>query len=727
MTSRRQQAFAYGVGVAALLGYAIPAHAQIAADEPSVQAQQTEAVQVDEVIVTAQRRSQRLQDVPVTVTAFGAEQIEEARIQVIEDVATRTPGLQMDAFPATQPRIGIRGIGSTDRGAAGDPSAAVFLDEIYLGRPAMVAFDAFDLERIEVLKGPQGTLYGRNVVGGAVNVVTRRPDLSGFEAGAEASLGNYGLAEGAGVINAPLAGGRAAVRGAVSWRTRDGFVENTFTGNDLEDRDTRSARLQLYAEPRDGVRLLFGIDGTRDRSTGPGQHVLDLDETDPMSALWTVDRDPDRTASEIDGFQNRDTWGLRAQADVDLSFATLTYLGSYRDLDYETYYDFDGGNPTFNFIGIEGGNFEQSDATSHELRLSSLPGSAIQWVAGLYNYNSDTVRLDVLALDIGGQGEEIFTQDASLSSYAAYADVTVPLGERLSLIAGARYSRDDKDYRIDNLAGNAVFRADELFDASASADFDAVTWRIGADYRLAPDHMIYAMVSRGFKSGGFQDLPATAEEAVDPFDPEYATQYEVGQKSVFMNGALVWNNTLFLMDYTDLQTRRTLPSGAVVTDNAGAATIQGYETYLSWRPFAGANLTVGYGYTDATFDEYMPEAGVDYAGNRIARAPEHKLVLSPSYDLYLPGGAELRFAADYRYESLIYEDNSNEGPERREPSEFVDARIIFTPLNGQWSASLWGKNLTDEVSRGFQGTFLGANFGSYLPPRTWGVTLNWSF
>ncbi|MDZ4361875.1 TonB-dependent receptor [Brevundimonas sp.] len=721
MDFNSRKALATGVAVAALMA-ASTALAQTAV--PSVT--EPEASSVDDIIVTAQRRSQRLQDVPVTVTVFGAEELEQARIKDVDDVATRTPGLQFDAFPASQPRIAIRGIGSTDRGAAGDPSSAVFLDEIYLGRPGMVAFDAFDIERIEVLKGPQGTLYGRNVVGGAINVVTQRPDLDAFGVSTETTIGNYGRLEGAAVLNAPFAEGRAAVRASGSWRTHDGYTENSFTGGEVDDQDTRSARIQIAAQPSDTVRLAFTIDGTRDRAAGPANRVLDLDDSDPLSMFWTVNRDRDSFAGSTDGFQNRDTWGVRAEAQFDLSFATLTYLGGYRNLDYSTAYDFDGGNPTTNFIQISGGNDEQTDATSHELRLSSLPDSPVQWVAGIYNYDSDVHRLDTLILDLGGEGTETYDQDAQLTSYAVFGDISVPVGDRLSLIGGLRYTDDQKDYRISNTSGDSIFRGEEAFDVSASASFDALTWRVGADYALADNHLLYVMVSRGFKSGGFQDIPATAEEAADPFDPEYATQFEIGQKSVFLDGRLVWNNTLYTIDYTDLQTRRTLPSGAVVTDNAGAATITGYETYLSWRPFGGARIVAGYGYTDATFDDYFVDDTTNYAGNRIARAPEHKLVLSPSYDWDLAGGATIRAAVDYRYESLIYEDNSNTGPERREPTNIYDARIIYTDASARWSVSLWGKNLGDEVTRSFQGAFLGANFGAYAPPRTYGLSLNWT-
>jgi iron complex outermembrane receptor protein len=721
MGAIRRQMFAFG-----LTGAAMSVAGQALAQVATPSARPDSASALEEVLVTAQRRGERLQDVPITVTVLGAEEVQQARIQQIGDVASRTPGLNFDAFPASQPRIVIRGIGSSDRGAAGDPSSAVFLDEIYLGRPAAVAFDAFDVERIEVLKGPQGTLYGRNVVGGAINVLSRRPNVDRFDAGAEATVGNFERRDGAAFVNAPFAAGKAAMRASGSWRTHDGYVKNTFTGDRVEDQDTSSVRLQLFGEPREGLRLSLGVDGTRDRGAGPGQHVLDLDEGDDLAMFWSVDRDRKHTAGAIDGYQNRDTWGVRAQADVDLSFGTLTYLGSYRDLDYRVRYDFDGGNATTNFIDITGGNDEQSNFYSHEFRLASLPDSGVSWVVGLYNFGNDTDRLDTLELDIAGDaGTEIYTQAAKLDSYAVFGDVTLPVTDRFSVTGGVRYSNDDKDYRVSNTAGAAVFRAGERFDVAVSERYDAVTYRAGVQFQPSIDHLLYTMISRGFKSGGFQDTPASAADARDGFDPEYATQYEVGQKSTFLDGVLVWNNTLFLLDYTDLQTRRTLDNLAIVTDNAGEATIKGYETYLSWRVFEGVRLVASYAYMDATFDTFEPEPGISYAGNRISRTPEHKFVISPGYEFQLGGGASLLLAADYSYESKIFDDNSNLAPEVREPTHFVDARVIYTSLGDKWSVSLWGKNLSDELTRTYQATFLGANFGAYNPPRTYGATFSW--
>jgi len=718
---------AAGCSLAALS--AAPAIAQDQAPAP-VQ----DATTVDEVIVTAQRRAERLQDVPVTVTVFGAEQIENARIQGLQDVVTRTPGLSFDAFPSGQPRPFIRGIGSADKGAGGDPSSAVFVDEIYLGRPAAVAFDGFDVQQIEVLKGPQGTLFGRNVVGGAVSVTTARPDVDAFSASAEATLGNYGRQEAAGFVNVPVADGTAAFRASASLRTHDGYVDNRFTGGEADDQDTLSGRLQFLANPTETLRVHLSVDGTRDRANAPAQYVFDRDPTSSRGPLWTVNRARDALASEFDGYQNRDTWGGRAQVDVDLGFADMIYLGSYRELDYGILYDFDGGNPTFNRLGISGGNTESTDFWSHELRLASRPDGPVTWVAGLYTFSQRIDREELLQLYARASltapvpavpPTDVYDQRSRLDSYAAFADVTVPIGERLRVFGGVRYSNDDKDFFISNARSTQLYRATERFTVAASESFDGVSWRLGADFKLVPDTLLYGLVSRGFKSGGFQDTPGSAVSAATTFLPEYATQYEIGQKSQFFDRRLTWNNTLYWTDYSDLQTKQVVGL-AIVTNNAGAATIKGYETAFGWRATDALRLDLSYAYTDATFDEYVEE-GADFAGNQISRTPKHKLVFSPSYAWPLANGAEILVSADYQYESFIYDDNSNNDLEVREPSEFVDARAVYTAASGDWQVSVWGKNLTDELARTFQATFSGANFGAYAPPRTYGVTLRWTY
>lgn len=700
-----------GIGAGALVG--LPAYGQ------GVGAPQAELV--EEVVVTAQRRSERLQDVPVTVTAFAAEQIEDAHIVGVQDVITRTPGLSFDAFPASEPRLFIRGIGSSDRGSGGDPSAAVFLDEIYLGRPSAIAFDVFDIERIEVLKGPQGTLYGRNVVGGAINVVTRAPDLSGASGALEGTVGDYNRREAAGVINLPFADGAAALRLSGSVRKHDGYVTSLVTGGDLEAGDTRSARAQLLVEPNDWLRVHLTADTTTDRGTGPANHVLFTNRPD----RYPLSLDPSKSLATIDGRQDRDTFGLRSEVSVTLPFGDLSYLGGYREVDYESYYDFDGSNGS---RGIEGGDIEHSELASQELRLISPSDSRANWVLGVYSYQAETDRT-VINNTLNFAGREKVVQASRLESFAIYGDITYPLTERLNVIAGVRYTQDDKDYHIVNL-GPQQFQTVFPLDAVTSASFDAVTWRLGADYHVARDHMVYAMVSRGFKSGGFQDAPSSPEAAVTPFEPEYATQYELGLKQQFFDRTLTWNNSLYLIDYTDLQTGQTVGLSKL-TNNAGAATIKGYETALFWRAPGGFDLSVNYAYTDATFDDFatVDDAGdpINLAGNRLSRTPRNKLSVSPSYRWRLGNGGEVKAMAEYRYESLIYDDNNNDPPEIRDPTEFLDANAGYTSPDGAWTLSVWGKNLTDERTPTLQVLFNSTYFVAYNPPRTYGATLRWNF
>ncbi|MBO9547260.1 MAG: TonB-dependent receptor [Caulobacter sp.] len=704
-------------GVALGVLASAPALAQDAAPAPAA----AQADVLEEVLVTAQRRSERLQDVPVTVTAFGADQIESAHIIGVQDVITRTPGLSFDAFPASEPRLFIRGIGSSDRGSAGDPSAAVFLDEVYLGRPSAIAFDAFDIERIEVLKGPQGTLYGRNVVGGAINVITKAPELSDFSGALEGTLGNYDRREVAGMVNVPFAQNLAALRLSGSVRKHDGYTTSTVTGGDLERGDTRSARAQLLVEPNDDLRIHLTADSTTDRGTGPANHVLFTSRPD----RYPLSLDPKKSLATLDGRQDRDTYGLRAEVSWSMPFATLSYLGSHRQVDYESYYDFDGSNGT---RGIEGGDLEDSRLTSNELRLLSPKDSKATWVVGVYTYNAKTDRITTNNT-LNFAGRERVVQNAKLDSYAVYGDVTYPLSERLNVSAGVRYTKDKKDYHIVN-QGPQQFQTVFPLDARAKASFDAVTWRLAADYHLRPNHMAYLTISRGFKSGGFQDAPSSQLAAVTPFSPEYATQYEFGLKQQFFDRALTWNNSIYLIDYTDLQTGQTVGL-TKITNNAGKATIKGWETALAWRIGGGFDLALNYAYTDATFDDFATvddnNAPINLAGNRLSRTPRNKVTVAPSYTFDFANGGQFKATAEYRYESLIYDDNNNQEPEIRQPSEFVDANAGYTSPDGTWTFSVWGKNLTDERSRTLQVLFNSTFFVAYNAPRTYGATLRWNF
>ena len=689
-------------------------------------------VQIDEVVVTAEKRSENLQDVPLTLSVFGAKQIEQARIVQVQDVANRTPGLSFDNFPSSQPRPTLRGIGSSDRGAAGDPSVSVFVDEVYYGRPSAVAFDAFDVERIEVLKGPQGTLLGKNVVGGAVSVFNKRPTLDAFHAGAAVTVGDYSRFEAAGFVNAPLSD-KAAVRLSLSSRQHEGYTKNAFAGGRAEDQDTKSGRLQLLLQPTDGFSAIFAIDGTRDRMNGDARHVVQLDPSVPASALWKINGQRDQYFAENNGRNDRDTWGVRANLSWDLPLASLTYIGSYRDLVYHYAEDFDGGNPTIYALNFKGGQDEKSHFQSHEIRLSALPSSKLRWVVGGYYYNGDTDRVDTLFGDIKSRptppatyaARDRFIQAASVKSFAVFGDATWPVSDRINVFGGLRYSKDDKDYALSNQDSTALLRASTRYAIDASQDWSKLTWRIGGDFSPSDDVMLYGVISTGFKSGGFQDTPSTPTSAVTPFNPETATLYELGAKTQLLDRRLTWNTSIYQTDYQDLQVRSTRGFDTVTT-NASKARIRGLETSLDARLGEHMRMAASYAYTDGKFLSLF-DRGADRSGNRMTRSPHLKLTLSPSYTQPLASGARFEAAIDGTFESKIYDDLDNNEITTRKPRTLIDARLVYDSADGRWNLSVWGKNLTDQLYRTHQVIFQGADLAIFAPPRTVGATLRWNY
>ena len=722
-----------GFSVVIPLGLTLAVTSAAAQTAPARQPVATpETATVDDIVVTAQRRSQNLQDVPITMNVMGAEEVEQARIAQVSDVANRTVGLNFDAFPASQPRPAIRGIGSSDRGAAGDPSTAVFIDDVYMGRPAAVAFDAFDVARIEVLKGPQGTLWGKNVVGGAIHVVSQRPSLSGFDASVAATYGNYDRIDLAGFANLPLSQ-TLALRLSASSRTHEGYVRNTYLNNRVEDQDTKSLRGQLLFEPTETLSIVLGVDGTRDRATSQARHTIGVDPASSTAAVWrsTIDRDRDTTRMDTNGYDERDTYGVRLGIDWTFPHFVLSSISSYRWLDYQMFGDGDGGNPTINALNIRGDQIEQTRFGSQELRLSALPGSRLAWVLGGYFYHADTDRSDIFRLDSPPQPRGTFgaidryDQSNITDSVAAFADATYAVNDRLTVFGGVRYSKDDKDYDVSNAASTALLRARERFTVSASDSWGQNTYRVGGDYKLAEHMMAYGVISTGFKSGGFQDTASTGVSARTPFEPETATNYEVGLKAEFFNRTLLFNPSLFWTDYTDLQVRRTIGFDTITT-NAGSARIKGFELTSRWEPVEGLSLGLAYAYNDARFEDLI-DGGNDYSGNRLTRNPKHKASFSPAYERTLGSGAVVSGAVDVAYESFIFDDIDNNALNVRPAKTLIDARLGFTSPDGHWEASIWGKNLGDEVYITHQYILTGGQFAYYGEPRTFGATLRWRY
>ncbi|MFZ5609187.1 MAG: TonB-dependent receptor domain-containing protein [Pseudomonadota bacterium] len=724
------------------------------AKTPGAAPQRQSTSVIEEIVITAQRREESLQKAPVSVTAFDAGTIRKARIFGLEDVALRTPGFTIGNFSPEAPNLTLRGIGSTDRDAGSDRSVVVFVDEVYIGRAGASTFDLFDLERVEVLHGPQGTLYGKNVVGGAVNLITHKPE-AGTSAALEAGLGNYDFFELRGMLNTDM-GDKMQARVAFSSRARDGFQTNARTGNDVDTANNASARGHVRFLATDDLTFLLSADYARDRIYGVSRKVA---PTGPFVAFlgFTPDPDPRIVNDNVDGFFDRDIVGVSGRADWTTGVGVLTSLTAYRDMTSQVVQDvvgipldasFDAQGRPRGFLSIDDTS-EDYGAFSQEVRLSSLPQAARwTWVVGLYYSREDVDRVSVRDRSLLGRtSKPKFDQANVTNSYAVFGQATYALTSYLNATAGARYTYDRKNFALavsDASGGRAdnLNPATEVFAITARDDWDAFTPRFALDFNPSDDVMVFASVSRGFKSGGFQGFAPDARSARISFNPEFAWNYEAGIKSQWLDQRLRLNLTGFYLSFSDLQFRQrvlTVPgdesSAVVIILNASDAQINGLEASFAAVPLPGLTLSGSYAYLDTEVKNFLkgvagvPPGVPDLSGNRLALAPRHAFTLSGEYRTAVNDWGELSLRADYSYRGDFFFEVENTPPALEKSYGTLDGRIALASQDGRWELSLWAKNLTDtlyrsQVQSGVNGTIGISRFGD---PRTFGLSLAWRY
>ena len=718
---------------------------------------------LEEIIVTAQKRVESAQDVPIALSVFDSRALEAANIDRIEEIVFRTPNFTMMRVNVGEPQFYIRGVGSNSDSAAGDPTVGVFQDEIYVGRISGAAFDVFDMERVEVLRGPQGTLFGRNTSGGAVNFVPKRPEQE-FYAGADLSYGNYDSLEGRLVLNGGFTD-TVAGRLSVSHREHSGYSENITTGAELDDEDNWSARGQLLFTPGDATRLLLGYDYVKDDAAGNARVPFPVFDTGQVGAnnlvlaalrrIWPVGSDVRKSYSVPESFQEREINGLAVRFENDASYGSWTLLGGWRKVELSWYEDLDGLKP----FGNVGPPFpppygwvllnrdvadEDAEQYSLEARLASPADSRVQWVAGLYYFTEEVKReesfLTQFSLVPVAGGDVTFIQDVDSSTYAAFGQLTYPFTDRLSVTAGLRYSNDEKDARqvgrnnnpADATPGIPLFPG-QPYDVTADDSWSSTTGRLGLDYRTDAGQLLYASVSKGFKSGIFPSQNNVVQNVGVATPPEENWNYEIGAKTQWLDDTLRVNLAVFLMDYTDLQLFRLDPQLRLVTFTEDT-TNQGAELEIVAAPADGLELGLNAAYLKAEVD-----GGVN-DGAQLPRAPEYSFGGFGQYSWPVAGGsmslrADFKWTDDYRTE-IAYttdpptptspaSDAANARITEIESFAMLDARAAYALEGRNIEFSLWGKNLTDETYPTHIIPFLGNGFSIFGPPRTYGVAVSW--
>ncbi|MDV3458383.1 TonB-dependent receptor [Sphingomonas sp. HF-S4] len=714
---------------------ALPAFAQ---DQSVVDAVPTEETAQDngEIVVTARRREESLIDVPISMSVISGDALARSGAADITALQDKTPNLTLQIARGSNSTLIAfsRGVGQQDPLWGFEPGVALYLDDVYVARPQGAVLDIFDVERVEVLRGPQGTLYGRNTIGGAVKYVTKRLGNE-FRGVARASYGSYNQLDLVGQLTVPI-GDIFAVGGAVARYKRDGFGENLTTGAEHYDKDVIAARLSAELTPSDNI--FFRVSGDRILDKSRPRHGTRLlsNGADPRYAPTDSVYD---TRAGIGDDNRVETKGISATGEIGLTDSlTFKTISAWREGHTDTLIDFDNtALPTLDVPAV----YDDRQFTQ-ELQLL-YEGDRVQGVAGLFYLNGrasgafDTVvgLANLTTLTSG----TVFTK-----SYAAFGDVSFDLTEQFKISVGARYTKDDKTGTVfrrnytgirSPVFGNAAAVPGLIrTDYTNSRSFEKFTPRVSLSYQPNADLNFYASYGKGFKSGGF-DMRGDAvftPTTVDGYEPETIDSWELGMKGAFLDRTLFVNLAGFYSNYKDQQVTiqvPALPSGiASFVDNAGKADIYGMELELRAVPSRHFSATASFGYTHADYKEFLTFIGggttpVDVADQRVFQnTPKFTVNASATWSADLAGGSiALTPAVSLRSDYNMFEIPT---PALDQDGYFlVDAALNWTSGDGRYRVGVAARNLTDERYRvggyNFPGALTGNSIiGYYGPPRT---------
>lgn len=736
-----------------MLGVSTPAAAENTPTQTAI-----DTGQIEEVLVSARRRGdERLQDVPVAVSVLSDEALRKAGITDLAEVATRTPSFTFGQQIGNQQEVVIRGIGTLRlTGSAAEPSVGLFIDEVYVGRRGTATPPLFDLERVEVVRGPQGTLYGKNVVGGAVNLLTARPsdETSARVAvsyGQFDVLGGRDIWEGSAYVTGALSNSVAA-RAAVYYRKHDGYSQNSLLDERLDDQDNYAVRGSLLFQPTDALDIHVVADFSHNESHGQSRRAVDDPSVLGLGAVVASGLLSDNVR-ESDApwtqWEDQDTAGLTARFDYRLGGGhALTYLSAVRYGDFNGRYSLVGTRSPPSLTDAANGQREKYTGITQDLRLSSPADGVLRWVAGLYFLREDTDIIDnsiatsflsVLGPGSVGDvldGEFIYDQENITKSSAVYGELSWALSDALSLTVGGRYTYDDKDYRNRSECLDFGAQPDfiycvaplgaEFWNIRTSKSWSEFTPKASLDWRASEDALLYVSAAKGFKGGGWQGKPATEAAALFPYDPEIAWTYEAGAKTRWADGRVLANVAVFHTSFDDLQVEQLDDTGlSLIIDNAASARIDGVELELQLRPVPTLQLWLSGSYLDSEYRDFIDSAGNDLSGNRLARTPEFRLTGGADYTIPINGDLSLDTRVEYQWqdempwlvENTVFEDSYG----------LLDARVALQAREEQWEVALFGKNLTDELYRLDAIPFLGDVFSRFGAPRSYGVQFTKSF
>jgi len=722
-------------------------------------AQETGGTTLEEITVTARRREQNLQDVGTSITAFGAKDLQNLGLEDVTDIAGQTPGLQFNQYGATITVYNLRGVSQNDFTDHQEAPVAVYVDDAYVASMGALSGSLYDLQRVEILRGPQGTLFGRNATGGLIHYITNRPtfDTNGY---VQVTGGNFGTVNSQGALNVPLSDTLAA-RLSFATDKHDGYIHNLI-GPDVNDQNQYEGRLQLLIKPGDNGEILLKVHGLRNDREVEGNYswsasapnALGVGEFQPGGSDFfgyngAGTTDPFTQQLDRKGLFDRTVYGASANATWHFGAVTLSSITDYLHLRKRYGEDSDvSPNPVFDYDVWQ--DFNQF---SQEVHLSGEHGPW-RWITGVYflHYHSDDQN--VISTDPSGNffplyggGDPFYTAPGFSSgalyslgtgSAALFGQTEWDFAPGWTAILGARYTEDRKTYHYQYQAAPEPFPEDFKFnDTRTFVNFSA---KAELDYKFDRDNMLYASVNRGAKGGGWSavtggDVVTSTDLAPPPsdiasvlrFDQETLTSYEVGSKLRFLNGAARLDAALFYYDYRKYQ-GFFLVGLAQAVKNIDAS-VKGGELELAWVPIKGLTTELGVSGLDArAYDVPMP-CGCALIDTQMPQAPRWTVNGLVRYEWTTPVG---RFAAgvDAKWETSQYFELINALVDR-EPAHIVtNARLGYTSLQGDWDVTFGVRNLTDRRYRVYNldlSATLGSDQSVYAPPRLWNVTVAYRF
>lgn len=727
------------------------------APSPGSTAEDRTAYAVEDIVVTAQKREQRLQDVPVAVTAISGSELARTGINNVENLQAVVPNFSLGQSGGVA-RVTLRGIGLANISTGAEGSIAFHVNNVFISRGAAAFGSFYDLERIEVLRGPQGTLFGRNATGGSINVITRKP-TSEFSGYGQATIGNYDRLAFEGAVGGPIVGDVVLARLAFQTEDRSGYGKNIVTGRDIDDANQRSIRgsLELRPSERMTIDIVADLHEEHDRAFGfhyfgPGAEDLQGNVVTPIGLLLggITAPDPRDLASDTDPRNDRKFWGVLVDARYDLGFSELRSISSYRKTRYRTESDLDGTSVAFTSPWVQ---FENARQVSQELQLVG-DSADWTWLGGLFYFHEKldgNLLFPINDVFIGGPG--VLRQGLAAGGMlktdaaAAFGQVSYKLTPTLKLTVGGRYSWEKKS--VDEKFAFDLFRPYDRLNPvipfirrTDDKSFSSFTPRVALDYQPNPDLLLYASWSKGFKSGTYNLGGVQA-----PLSPEKVQAFEGGIKSTFADRRIQANIAGFYYEYTDLQVGKVI-NNLIALENAATATIYGAELEIHARPVDSLRADLSFSYLNAKFDEYIsadnfrpagdgvtvdPVTGApafNLAGNTVPQAPEFTIFAGAEYLMEVPFGT-FSLRGEVLWTDRVYFSAFNRTNVSQPSRTILNAFLNFADDAERWNFSIYGKNLsnktyaTDMIVSVVEAG--GPINGSVGEPRTYGMSVRYNF